>query len=105
MRSKDRQFEELSDRGIGMALREDRLASYMPPEELIAERMHTASDSTRAHVRGAFVKWFHTYPNDIRARANWSSIEVGRLNGKIRIDDLRQTDIPDFEMLLKNAAA
>jgi proteasome accessory factor A len=55
---KDRQWDNIGPLGIGIKLRKTRWADWMPSDALIADRMFTPPDNTRAAVRGKFIKHF-----------------------------------------------
>lgn len=78
MRHKDRQWDEISPRGIGSQLRNGSWAEHMPPEAQIARAEVKPPKNTRALVRGNFIRDIrrnHLVPTNIEV--NWSSIEVG----------------------------
>lgn len=56
LRYKDRQFSDISANGIAKALRETAWASYMPGESTIRDRIYNPPQTTRAKLRGDFIK-------------------------------------------------
>ncbi len=77
LRYKDRQFSDVAIDGIAVALRETVWADHMPPEELIKKRMRQAPETTRASVRGKFVRGIGKLT--VHAGVGWSSVSY---NGK-----------------------
>jgi hypothetical protein len=73
MRGIDRQWDRIGPSSIGIALRETALSKWMPSEALIQERTTTPPQTTRARVRGGFIKAFSG--NDIStATVDWSHV-------------------------------
>lgn len=86
---KDRQWDNIGPLGIGMKLRQTRWADWMPSETLIAERMLTPPDNTRATVRGKFIKHF---AKSSGISVGWSTIRVNDHN--IDLSDPYRTEHP-----------
>jgi hypothetical protein len=72
LRYKDRQFSEVALDGIALALQETAWAKYMPPESLINERVKNAPSTTRAHIRGAFIKQMQKRRSKQQASVDWA---------------------------------
>lgn len=70
LRAKDKQFGDISERGIGNALREKAWAAYMPSEALIADRLYNPPATTRAQIRGDFILRL-SKKQRCRAGVNW----------------------------------
>jgi hypothetical protein len=74
LRYKDRQFSDVAIDGIALALRETIWAKYMPPEDLINDRMHNPPSTTRANIRGEFIRQICELDLDFHARVEWSFV-------------------------------
>lgn len=68
----DKKWDELSPDGYGLKLRETRWKQWMPPDELIAKRQIMPPDSTRAAIRGKYIRLFADKNNS--STVNWSYI-------------------------------
>lgn len=78
VRHKDRQWDEISPRGIGLKLRDGSWAKHMPPEAQIARAEVKPPKNTRALVRGNFIRDIRrNYQTPTNVSVSWSSIEVG----------------------------
>lgn len=76
LRYKDRQFSDVAIDGIGLALREDIWAKYMPPESTITERLHNPPKTTRAHIRGKVIQHLHANSPGIDVIINWDNVHI-----------------------------
>lgn len=74
LRYKDRQFSDISVNGIALALRQNAWADYMPPESLIKDRITTPPTTTRARVRGAFIRMIQEHGYQNTASADWGRL-------------------------------
>lgn len=95
MRGYDRLWDSVSPRGIGAALRETVWSQWMPDESLIAERVLSPPQTTRAKIRGEFVKHF----SGQAVSADWSvlSLESG---STITLDDPYETQNKTLDYLI-----
>jgi hypothetical protein len=103
LRSKDRQFSDLSRRGVGVRLRKDAWSEYMPDTELLQSRLKTAPTTTRALLRGAFVKYFHAR-RSISACVDWAYAKPHE-NRRILMKDPFATTNPEIERILARGEA
>ena len=96
MRAKDRQWDALGPAGVGWAMRQKAWKAWMPDEELIGDRMQYPPESTRAFVRGTFVRTFAGQPG---ANADWTT---ARVNNKTFF--MHQPDGSDAERIWSRIA-
>ena len=92
MRAKDRQWDNIGPNGIGLRLREGRWAQWMPPEELIIERM-TTPPPTRALGRGKFIKASIGVQG---STVNWDACTINRHTLKMPDPKKQYTDEVDL---------
>ena len=77
LRSKDRQFSDLSERGLGLKLRERAWSKYMPEQQLLDERVQQPPSTTRAHLRGSVIQHHHAKQCDADLRVDWAVLQHG----------------------------
>lgn len=73
LRGLDRHWDRLDIRGAGIAFRESTFSEWMPPEELIVDRMTQPPTYTRARLRGKFIQAFSGNSN---ASVDWMTIKL-----------------------------
>lgn len=73
LRGIDRHWDRIDIRGAGIAFRESTFSEWMPPEELIVERMSQPPVYTRARLRGKFVQAFSGNAN---ASVDWMTLKM-----------------------------
>lgn len=77
MRRKERQWDFIGPKSIGMRLRETVWSDDMPDESLIHERKSSPPTTTRANVRGTFIAHFS---EDKGAFAGWDELASNQAN-------------------------
>ena len=91
--------------GIGLKLREGTWSEWMPPEELIASREHSAATTTRAAARSDFVNAFGRRA-DLRQDAKVEWIDVSyRKNHRVKLDNVYKAQYNQVDSLITRFAA
>lgn len=93
---------EISPRGIGLKLRETSFSDDMPDASLLKERFDNAPSTTRANIRGKFVKAFSGQTD--RASADWMWVEHDP-TPRIELSDPHDNYDERVEDLLRKHAA
>lgn len=75
LRRKDRQWDNIGPKGVGLIMRQTTWREWMPDQTLVDARMATPPGTTRAAVRGHFIDHFSGYSD---ASAGWDKVALNR---------------------------
>jgi proteasome accessory factor A len=101
MQGIDRQWDTIDRGGFGQKLRETAWADWMPPADLIKQRMDSPPATTRAAIRSAFISHF---AQDDSAMVDWALLRRGNTQ-TIRLTDPYATRHPAVDELIRRTAA
>lgn len=101
MRDADLKWDSFGSFGIGLKLRDGLWQKYMPSEQLIAERSVLPPATTRANLRGRFVKHFANRPK-INAVVSWNHLLIQGSDWKVDLSDPLRTDNQELDDLLSH---
>lgn len=77
VRRVDYLFSDLSDKGLGLKLRQDEWAEYMPDQSMLDNRLTTPPSTTRAHLRGTAILDHMTNSCNATFGVSWSYVSHG----------------------------
>lgn len=90
----------ITDKGIGVKLRESLWPQYMPSEELINERMNNPPQTTRAKIRGETIQKLFGVEG-VEMLAEWDYITIAKTT--VHLGDPRKTQSKRVDDLVAKA--
>lgn len=105
MRMKDRDFCRISPFSSGIQLRDRLWSEWMPDPALIKSRHFDAPTTTRAQVRGDFIKTFGSLQGKQKqhnARVFWANVQLG-YEAEIKLTDPYAAAHPEVTRMIESA--